>query len=170
MIRGVTLFVAGLAVGLGVHVAVAQNANSGVRMMNHAAFVVADPEEAARYYREKMGYREGFRSYNAQGQVSMIYMQISRDTFIELNRATPERAPGFTHYGLWVDDTKAAVEMFRKRGLKVTDPMTSVHRPTPGGPEMPGAVLANIEDPYMRRIELVQPSTQQRRAIESWKD
>ena len=60
--RGAMLFAAGLFTGLAVHVALAQNANSGVVMMNHVGINVPNVAEAVTYYTEKMGYRKRFAS------------------------------------------------------------------------------------------------------------
>ena len=118
--RGAMLFVVGLFTGLAVHVAVAQNANRGVQMMNHVGINVPNVEEAVKYYTDKMGYREAFRVNDDKGQVRLVYMQISKNTFLELNPANAQRPAGFTHYGLHVDSAADAVAMFRKRGVTVS--------------------------------------------------
>ena len=160
--RGAMLFVVGLFTGLAVHVAIAQNANRGVVMMNHVGINVPNVEEAVKYYTDKMGYREAFRVNDDKGQVRLVYMQISKNTFLELNQAAAQRAPGFTHYGLHVENAAAAVEMFKKRGVTVTQ--TNVSAGTK-------SILANITDPYMGRIELVEitPESLHQKAIQSWK-
>ena len=159
--RSVMLFVTGLAVGLGVHVALAQSGNTGVAMMNHVGINVPNVEEAVKYYTDKMGYREAFRVNDDKGQVRLVYMQISKNTFLELNPANAERPAGFTHYGLHVDSAADAVAMFKKRGVTVSDTNTSDTK----------AVLANITDPYMGRIELAEltPESMHFKAIQSWK-
>src|SRR5262249_11618807 len=118
--------------------------------------------EAIAYYTEKMGYKEAFRVNDDKGQPTLVYMQISKNTFLELNQATPQRAPGFTHYGLHVESTAAAVDMFKRRGVTVSQPNLSAGTK---------AMLANITDPYMGRIELVEitPDSLHRKAIDSWK-
>jgi catechol 2,3-dioxygenase-like lactoylglutathione lyase family enzyme len=155
------LFAAGLFTGLAVHVAVAQNANRGVVMMNHVGINVPNVEEAVKYYTEKMGYREAFRLYDEKKQPRLVYMQISKNTFLELNPANAQRPAGFTHYGLHVENAADAVAMFRKRGIMVSDTNTSDTK----------AVLANITDPYMGRIELAEltPESMHYKAIQSWK-
>ena len=65
--RGVILFAAGLFAGLAIHVAMAQNANSGVVMMNHVGISVPNIPEAVTYYTQKMGYREAFRVSDEKG-------------------------------------------------------------------------------------------------------
>src|SRR6185436_132312 len=118
--RSVMLFVAGLSVGLAVHVAMAQTGNKGVVMMNHVGINVPNIPEAITYYTDKMGYKEAFRVTDDKGQPTLVYMYVSRNTFLELNQANAQRAPGFTHYGLHVDNAAAAVEMFKRRGVTVT--------------------------------------------------
>ena len=56
--RGAVLFAAGLFAGLAAHVVIAQNASSGVVMMNHVGINVPNIPEAITYYSQKMGYRE----------------------------------------------------------------------------------------------------------------
>src|SRR3954467_1708971 len=118
---GGMLFVAGLFAGLAMQVGVAQNSSAGVVMMNHVGISVSNIAEAVTYYTQKMGYREAFRVNDNKGQPRLVYMQISRNTFLELNPATAERPAGFTHYGLQVENAAQAVARFRQNGLMVTD-------------------------------------------------
>jgi catechol 2,3-dioxygenase-like lactoylglutathione lyase family enzyme len=159
--RGVTLFAAGLFAGLAIHVAMAQNAGNRVVMMNHVGISVANIPEAVTYYTQKMGYREAFRVSDDKGQPRIVYLQISKNTFLELNPVTPQRPAGFSHYGLQVENAADAVAHFRKNGLTVTDTNLSDTK----------AILANITDPYMGRIELSEltPESLHRKAIENWK-
>ena len=88
-------------------------------------------------------------------------MHISRDTFLELGQANAQRPTGFSHYGLHVDDIAAAVARFKQAGVTVSGTNTSDTR----------AILANITDPYMGRIELAElpPDSLHQKAIASWK-
>ena len=160
--RGLVLFVAGILVGLAAQATLAQTQNRGVEMMNHVGINVPNIPEAIKYYTEKMGYREAFRATNAEGQPTLVYMYISRNTFLELNQANAQRPAGFTHYGLVVDNIKDAVSMFRQRGVMVTDPNVSANTKS---------LLANITDPYMGRIELAEftPDSLHRKALDAWK-
>jgi catechol 2,3-dioxygenase-like lactoylglutathione lyase family enzyme len=155
------LFVAGLLVGVAVHVGVAQSANDGVVMMNHVGVNVPDIPAAIAYYTQKMGYREAFRVHDEKGQIRLVYLHISRNTFLELNQASAQRPAGFGHYGLHVENVAQAVARFRKNGLTVTDTNVSDTK----------AVLANITDPYMGRIELAElpPDSLHQKAIQAWK-
>ncbi len=158
--RGVWLFAAGLMVGAAMQVPLAQS-SSNVVMMNHVGINVPNIAEAVTYYTQKMGYREAFRVNDDKGQPRLVYMQISRNTFLELNQANAQRPAGFTHYGLHVADAAAAVATFRKRGVTVSDTNVSDTK----------AILANITDPYMGRIELAEltPESLHQKAIQSWK-
>lgn len=159
--RGAVLFVAGLLVGVMVHVAMAQGNGAGVEMLNHVGINVPNVAEAVTYYTEKMGYREAFRANDANGQPRLVYMQISKNTFLELQPASAQRPAGFTHYGLVVGNAVDAVSAFKKRGLTVTDTNKSDT----------GVILANITDPYMGRVELVEitPNSMHNKAIQGWK-
>jgi len=159
--RGALLFAAGLFTGLAVQVVLAQNANRGVVMMNHVGINVPNIDEAVKYYTDKMGYKEAFRVFDEKKQPRLVYMQISKNTFLELNPANAQRPAGFSHYGLHVENVADAVAMFRKRGITVSDTNVSDTK----------AVLANITDPYMGRIELAEltPESLHYKAIQSWK-
>src|SRR5437588_10844276 len=119
--RGAILFAAGLVAGLVFQVGTAQNSNAGVVMMNHVGISVPNINEAVTYYSQKMGYREAFRVNDEKGQPRLVYMQISKNTFLELNPVTAQRPAGFSHYGLVVENAAQAVAKFRSRGLAVTD-------------------------------------------------
>src|SRR5215467_2355029 len=132
--RGAMLFAAGLFAGLAIQVMTAENSNSGVVMMNHVGISVPNIDEAVKYYSMKMGFREAFRVDDEKGQPRLVYLQISKNTFLELNPVTPQRPAGFSHYGLVVDNAAQSVARFRGNGLTVTDPNRSDTK----------AILANI--------------------------
>ena len=159
--RGAMMFAAGLFAGLAMQVGMAQKANSGVVMMNHVGINVPNIAEAVTYYMQKMGYREAFRAYDDKGQPRLVYMQSSKDTFLELNQANAQLPAGFTHYGLQVENAAQAVARSRKTGVMVSDTNTSDTK----------AILANITDPYMGRIELAEltPESLHNKAIQNWK-
>ena len=159
--RGAMLFAAGLFAGLAVHVGMAQNASGGVVMMNHVGINVSNIGDAVTYYTQKMGYREAFRVNDDKGQPRLVYLHISKNTFLELGQANAQRPAGFTHYGLHVENAAEAVARLRKSGAMVSDTNTSDTK----------AILANITDPYMGRIELAEltPDSLHQRAIQSWK-
>jgi hypothetical protein len=137
-------------------------ADAADKIRKMLAFIhVPNIPEAVTYYTQKMGYREAFRVNDDKGQPRLVYMQISKSTFLELNQASAQRPAGFTHYGLHVDSAAAAVAKFRVNGVMVSDTNTSDTK----------AILANVTDPYMGRIELAEltPESLHYKAIQSWK-
>jgi catechol 2,3-dioxygenase-like lactoylglutathione lyase family enzyme len=161
--RGLFLFIAGLGVGLAVESALAQNQtqNRGIVGLNHVALSVPNLDEAVRYYTKTMGFPEAFRSTDDKGQVTLVYVQISKNTFVELQPANPQRPAGINHFGLHVENMNAATAMFQQRGADVGDIRTSATK----------AILSNITDPNGVRIELSElpPESAHRQAMERWK-
>ena len=161
--RGLALFVAGLVVGgIAVHTALAQSSlspNKGVVGMNHVGIIVPDLDKAVEYYTKTLGFPEAFRNVNAQGQVQLVYVQISQNTFIELQPANG-RPLGVSHFGIHVDNVKDAVAMWKARGAEVSDVNVSGTK----------ALLANITAPNAIRIELAElpPESLHRQAMNRW--
>lgn len=162
--RGIALFVAGLVVGgVAVHAAVAQNnlsPNKGITGMNHVGIIVPDLDKAVEFYTKTLGFPEAFRSKNEKGEVALVYVQISKNTFVELQPANG-RPVGISHFGVVVDSTKDAVAMFRGRGAMAADVNVS---PTK-------AILSNVTDPFGNRMELAQlpPESMHYQAMQRWK-
>jgi catechol 2,3-dioxygenase-like lactoylglutathione lyase family enzyme len=164
--RGLVLFVAGILVGTFVQSGAAQGTpgQPAVRL-NHVAISVPNLSEALVWYRDKMGFREVIRNTSAQGELMSAYIQVSRDTFVELQQSNPQRPVGLNHWGLEVADMKAAVATFRQRGATVSDP---ADKPS----AFSGGFLANVTDPNSGgRIELsYQPADGKlRKATDDWK-
>ena len=79
-------------------------------------------DEAVAVYTQKMGFREAFTVRNDQGQPQLAYVQVSRNTFIELQAANATRPPGLNHLGLHVENLRAVVDAMKQRGVKVEEP------------------------------------------------
>ena len=159
--RSLLLFVAGLLVGVSIQTTDAQTPpNQPAVRVNHVAVTVKDLAEALKFYQEKLGFREVVRNPNGRS----AYLQVSRDTFLEVQQQPNEQTPlGLNHWGLEAQDIKSTVATFRERGLTVTDP---------GAPSaFTGGILANINDPVYGRIELSEqpPDGKLRKATETWK-
>jgi catechol 2,3-dioxygenase-like lactoylglutathione lyase family enzyme len=159
--RGLFLFAAGIVVGLAVQSAIAQTQNRGIVGLNHVALSVPDLDKAVAYYTKTMGFPEAFRNLDEKGQPTLVYVQISRNTFVELQPANPQRPPGINHLGLHVENMAAATAMFKQRGANVSEIRTSGTK----------AILSNITDPNGVRIELAElpPESMHRQAMERWK-
>lgn len=159
--RIVVVFVAGILLGTGIQTTVAQSARPNLRL-NHIGLSVKDLGAAVQHFRDKMGFNEVVRNPNGMS----AYIQVSRDTFLELQVANAERPAGqVTHFGMETNDIKATVANLRARGLMVSDS---------GAPSaFTGGILANVNDPVYGRIELSeQPANggKLRAASAAWKD
>jgi len=161
------LFVAGLLVGTAVQIGIAQTQPRPLGRLNHVAIVVPNINEALTWYAEKMGFHEVIRNAGPDGTVMSAYVQISRDTWLELQAVNAQRPQplGLNHWGIEVPDLKAAVATYRQRGATVSD---ASERPS----TFSGGLLANLTDPISGgRIELSEqpPEGKLRKASESWK-
>ena len=160
-IRGSALFAAGAIAGMFVMqpTAAPQQKMSGLRL-NHFGIFVKDLDESKNFYTKKMGFREAFSFKDGAGK-PIVYLQINRDTFLEMTPADAEHPAGFSHAGIWSDDVEATVASLKQNGVKVED----VHAGSTKAP------LANMFDPNGVRLELLSypPESLQRKAIDAWK-
>jgi catechol 2,3-dioxygenase-like lactoylglutathione lyase family enzyme len=128
--------------------------------LNHVGISVANLDQAVEFYTKKMGYRRAFAIPDAPGQPRAVYLQVSRETFVELLEATPARPPGFVHVGFEVDDINAAAARLTQANVKVAPPRVGRSK----------ATVAEVEVPDGVNVELLQfgPESMQLKAIEAW--
>jgi catechol 2,3-dioxygenase-like lactoylglutathione lyase family enzyme len=160
--RAISLFIAGALVGVAATgLAQNQGPNRGVVGLNHVAISVTDVDKTVEYYTKVMGYPEAFRIKNAAGEIALVYVQISQNTFIEIQPANAQRPPGINHFGVVVDNMATAAEMFKARGANV-GPVSA------GGSK---SINANIVDPNGIRTEFSElpADSFQKQAMDRWK-
>ncbi|MCU1335716.1 MAG: hypothetical protein JWO19_1297 [Bryobacterales bacterium] len=162
LVRNITLFTAGVVVGafLMQPSAAQQSQSAGLRL-NHVGIYAKDYNESMRFYTQTIGLKEAFTIKDAAGKPTLTYLQITKDTFLEIAPATAERPAGLSHVGIWPENLAATVAALRQRGVKVDDPRT-------------GATLTsitNVTDPNGVRLELLDflPGSLPRKAIDDWK-
>ena len=114
--RGLMLFVAGIVVGLAMQSTLAQSENAGVSI-NHVGVAVPSIPDAAAFYQQKMGFKEAFRNTNPQGTVTAMYIQVSKNTFIELQQASERQPAGISHFGMEAPNINATVAFFKAHGF-----------------------------------------------------
>ena len=163
-LRGIALFAAGSIFGAGLMTSIAAQGtpNSGLRL-NHVGISVPNFQETVNFYEKVMGFRVSHRfAPNPDGRPGTAFVQISRDTFIEIAPGMPDAKPAITHLGIGADDIKSTVARLAQNGGKPTEPRVS---------ENSGSILANITDPAGIRTELNEqpPGSMMRKAIDSWK-
>jgi catechol 2,3-dioxygenase-like lactoylglutathione lyase family enzyme len=134
---------------------------AGENYVNHVAIAVENFDEAFAFYTRKMGFREAFTVRDTNGRPTLAYVQVSRNTFIELQPANANRRPGLNHFGLHVENLRATVDTLKQRGVTVEEPRS---RPDDSS-------VANATDPGGIRIEMFEfgPESPQGKAIASWK-
>ena len=162
-LRGLALFAAGIVVGsMGMQSLVAQqNRNTGHRI-NHVGIRVKDYQQSLDYYTKVLGFKEAFRFPSPSGAPSTTFLQVNKDTFIEMAPPAPNQPLGITHVGMYSDDAAASVLQFRQAGVTLNDPQPSANS---------GSRLSNVTDPNGIRIEInEQPAgSLMRKAMDAWK-
>jgi catechol 2,3-dioxygenase-like lactoylglutathione lyase family enzyme len=161
-IGSVALFAAGVIVGgfLMYPASAQQNQNPGLRL-NHVGIYAKDFDESMRFYTQTIGLREAFSIKDKDGKPTLTYLQISKDTFLELAPATAERPAGLSHVGIWPENLSATIAALRQRGVKVDDPRTGSTKTS----------ITNVMDPNGVRLELLDflPDSLPRKAMDAWK-
>src|SRR5689334_1030806 len=153
-------FLGGLVVGTAlVQVTFAQD--RARRGINHIGIGTKNYDAALKFYRDTLGAKEAFTIKNPDGTVRITYLQVSRDTFIELLPVANDQPAGILHVGIETEDLAASVANLRARGVAVADPTVGVSK----------ARVARITDADGVNIEVMQmdPDSMQRQAIEAWR-
>jgi len=158
--RGVWLFLVGIFVGLMIHDATGQSGR-GPLALNHVAISVPDLDEGIRFYTKALGLKEAFTFRDSRGR-PLSYLQINRDTFLELQPASPDRPAGLIHIGLEVADLRSALPAFRQGGLSIQNPTVS---------ERTGALISQATGQNGLAFELLEfgPDSLPRKVMNAWK-
>jgi lactoylglutathione lyase len=162
-IRATSLFAAGIIVGTVMVQASAAQENRGAALrLNHVGIAVKDFRESLNFYTKVMGFRVAYAFPSPDSKPTTTFLQINRDTFIEMAPASANLTAGITHIGIWSEEANATVTRFRQAGATVTDVRPSAQS---------GSRLANVTDPNGIRVELnEQPAgSLMRKAMETWK-
>jgi catechol 2,3-dioxygenase-like lactoylglutathione lyase family enzyme len=162
IVSGITLFAAGMIAGiLMMQPGAAQPSQSLGLRLNHVGIFAKDYDESMRFYTQTMGFKEAFTIRDNAGKPTLSYLQITRDTFLEVAPATGDRTPGLSHVGIWPENLSATVAGLRQRGVTVADPRTGSTKTS----------ITNVTDPNGVRLELLDflPDSLPRKAMESWK-
>src|SRR5512140_1984403 len=165
-IRSISLFAAGIVVGAFLmqptpaQQVVQQSKSTGLRL-NHVGIYAKDYDETMRFYTQPMGLKEAFTVKDAAGKPTLTYLQITKDTFLEIAPATGDRAVGLSHVGIWPENLAATVALLRQRGVKVDDPRTGSTQTS----------ITNATDPNGIRLELLDflPGSLPKKAMDDWK-
>lgn len=155
-------FVAGVLVGVSALAVSAQGTRlDGNNGINHVGIYVDKMDEAIAYYGRAFGFGEAAVLRDDKGQPTLAFIQVSRNTFIELAPATATNRPGLNHFGLHVTDIKGATAELQRRGVAIEAPR--VGRTV--------SFITSTTDPYGARMELSElgPESMLGKAIAAWK-
>jgi catechol 2,3-dioxygenase-like lactoylglutathione lyase family enzyme len=154
------VFVTGFVVGLAVESGLAQQGR--IVGLNHVAVSVTDFEGARNFYTRQLGFREAFSFREPDGTPYFSYLQVNRNTFVEVMQATPERPVGCPHFGLEVQNLDSVIDQWKQRGVQVREPSVSPRTRTR---------IAVATAPGGVNIELLElgPDSLHRKAIDAWK-
>jgi catechol 2,3-dioxygenase-like lactoylglutathione lyase family enzyme len=163
--KSVAFFIAGLVAGaVLLRTGIAQD-NSieprPERALNHIGIVVEDYQSAYDFYTDTLGLKEAY-TVERNGAPLLTYLQLNRETFIELIPARAGQVGGITHFGIEVADIDAAVDEFRARGEDVADP----------GMTPANARFVRIRDTDNVDIEIMEFGTDasQYQAMQAWQE
>ncbi len=162
-VGGVVVFVSGLLIGSATVPLGAQEGRGGGVRLNHVGLSVANFDETVAFYEKTLGFPVAYRFPSQNGRPGTAFVQISRDTFLEIAPAARPGPATLTHIGIGTGDVAATVARLRKAGASmVTDPRAS---------ENSGSRLANVTDPEGIRLELNEqpPDSLMAKAIANWR-
>lgn len=163
--RSLSFFVAGIIVGaILLQPGSAQNNSIEPRpdrALNHIGIVVDDYDAAYAFYTGTLGLKEAY-TVERNGSPLLTYLQLDRETFVELIPARGNQATGVTHFGMEVADIDAFVQRLRARGVEVADP----------GVTPANARFVRIRDTDNVEIEVMEfgPEASQYKAMQAWRD
>lgn len=158
--KGTALFVCGVVVGaLLLQASTAQDNQR--RGINHIGISTRNYDAALKFYKDTLGAREAFTVKNQDGSVRLTYLQLSRDTFVELLPAAAGAPTGITHVGIETADVAGSIANLRKAGFKIDDPTVGISK----------ARVGRISDPDGVALEIMEIGLDslQRKAVEAWK-
>jgi predicted enzyme related to lactoylglutathione lyase len=157
-------FVLGVAVGtLRLRPVATQNAKTGLRLSVVGIAVPAQNYEASRdFYTKVMGMKLAFAWSSPDGKRTNSYLQLNRDTFIELQTAADGASASMTHIHTVTEDLDAKVAQLRRAGATVSEPRVV-------SPTMERSV--NVTEPNGIHVEVNElvPDSLTRRAFDDWK-
>ena len=171
------LFVAGLGV-LVVPIVLQPGAAQGQAVKSNGltlslvGIAVSDYQKSQAFYERILGFPVAFKFSSQDGTRTNTFFQMSRNTFLEMQQATPDVPPGLTHAHFVVDDLSATLARLRQAGLS-TPPQNGrpANAVTAAGYSQNIFVKnANVYDPNGIRLELNEfvPESLMKKAAESW--
>jgi len=161
-IRGSVTFVAGLILGMIMIKSMEAQQDKGIGLrVNHVGIYVKDLQESVDYYTKTLGMRQAFVMGNRNGNPGTYYIQVDKNTFLELAQSAADRPVGINHVGFETANMSDTAAELKRRGITVPE-VSSVGS---------GAPHTSINDPNGVRLEMLEfaAGSLQRKAIEAYK-
>ena len=161
-IRGLALLALGAVLGMVTMKTIEAQQDKGIGLqVNHVGIYVKNLQESVDYYTKTLGMRVGFTMGNQNGNPGTYYIQVNKNTFLELAQSGPDRPVGINHVGFETQNMNDTVAELTKRGIMVPK-ATSVGS---------GAPHTSINDPNGVRLEMLEfaDGSMQKKAIEAYK-
>lgn len=129
--------------------------------LSHVGLRVADFDRARDFYVHTLGFKLAYQFDNESGNPIFAYIQISKNTFLELIPADPQHPPGFDHYGLESTRLIELAAQYKQAGIESADPSVSTFT---------GIHLCMAKDRDGIRFELVEPvaGSRLREVMDAW--
>lgn len=90
--------------------------------IDHVGIALDNFDESVAFYTQKLGFPEIERRKNDKGETMFVFVQVGKNTFLELAPANANRPAGLTHFGIGVSDVKATVDGLQARGIMAQNP------------------------------------------------
>ena len=163
-IKTIALLLIGMALGGGIatqRTSAQQGQDLGVRL-GMVEMSVKNLDQSLAFYTQKMGFREAGRLNGPDGKPTVIWLHVSRDTFLGLFPPRPDRQPDMLLPLFATEDVGKSVMRLRQAGVEVDDRGVNARTNTH---------LAFLKDPDGLTLELFQPTTGSlfKKASDSWK-
>jgi lactoylglutathione lyase len=114
----------------------------------HIAFQVSDLARAQAFYRDLLGYEEGFRLYKDDGTTRLVYFKVNDRQYIEIFPGLPpDQDDRLSHIALETTDLEALRKYLAEKGVQVPEKVNK---------GQDGNVNMTVKDPDGHRIEFVQ--------------
>ncbi len=115
--------------------------------LSHVALYVSDITRSRAFYKDFLGYEEPFQLNKRDGTLSLTFIKINDDQYVELFPGLQPQADRLYHISFYTDDAEAMRVYLGSHGVKVPEQVTKGRI---------GNLNFNVKDPDGHTVEFVQ--------------